>query len=99
MAIISITSQRFLSGLTVFDTYNGLNGTVVAMNLDTAAAPSLAPLYTGAFFLVQYSDATQQVFTTQGKRVDHTTGVALTGITLLTLNEKNALLGAGYPAL
>lgn len=93
-----LTNQRFISGINVFDTYNGLSGTIVQMNLNDTATTPLAPLYTGAFFVVQFTDATVQVFTIQGKRVDHTLATVLAGVTLLTRIEYVALLGAGYPA-
>ena len=93
-----VTNQRFIAGLSVFDTYSGLNGTVVQMNLNDTATHALAPLYTGAYFVVEFSDSTTQMFTVGGNRIDHTTGDPLPGITLLTLAEKTALLGVGYPA-
>jgi len=96
MAII--TTQRFISGLTVFDTYTGKSGTIVQMNLNTDAVIALSPFYVGAYFVVQFVDQTLQVFTLQGKRVDIGSGIPLTGVTLLTNSEKTALLGAGYPA-
>lgn len=95
MAIV--TKQRFISGLKVFDTYAGQDGTIVLMNLDDASVHPIAPLYTGTHFLVMYADSTLQLFTIEGRRIDHTTGVNLPGITLLTAAEKTALMGAGYP--
>jgi len=96
MSIVS--KQRFISGLSVFDTYSGLDGTIVQMNLDTLAQNSLSLTFQGAHFVVNFSNSTLQLFTTEGKRVDHTTGSNLDGVTLLTAPEKTALLGAGYPS-
>lgn len=93
-----ITTQRFIAGLTVFDTYSGFNGTIVQMNLNDDAVNPVAPLYVGAYFVVQFTDLSLQLFTLQGKRVDSFSGLPLTGVTLLTNAEKTALLGAGYPA-
>lgn len=93
-----VTTQRFLTGLNVFDTYSGLNGTIVQMNLNDDAVNAVAPLYVGAYFVVQFTDSSVQLFTLQGKRVDSFTGLPLAGVTLLTNSEKTALLGAGYPA-
>jgi hypothetical protein len=93
-----VSTQRFITGLPVFDTYSGLDGSIVLVNLDVSSVHALAPLYTGAHFVVNFSDSSLQVFTVEGKRVDHTTGNALAGVTLLTKPEKTALLGAGYPA-
>lgn len=91
-------NQRFLTGLAVFDTYSGLSGNIVSMYLDNAAVPPLAPLYTGAYFVVQLNDSTLQTFTASGKRIDHTTGIPTGGVTLLANVEYYAALGAGYPA-
>ena len=92
-------TQRFLSNTLIFDTYSGLSGEIQELNLDSAAVPSLAPLYTGAYFVVRLNRVSNQLqtFTVAGRMVDHTTGVPVGGITLLTLNEYTALLGAGYP--
>ena len=91
--------QRFITGTSVFDTYSGLSGEIQEMNLTSAAVPSLAPLFTGAYFVVRLNRGTNplQTFTIAGKMIDHTTGIVLSGITLLTLNEYTVLLGAGYP--
>lgn len=90
-------SQRFLSGTDVFDTVKGMRGTIQQMNLDNAAIPPLAPLYTGAYFVVLRTDSTLQTYTDQGKQIDHVTGISFSGITLLTQKEYIAILGAGYP--
>jgi hypothetical protein len=90
------TTQRFLTNLSVFDTYSGKLGTIIETNFDDTSVPALAPSYTGAYFIVLL-EATRQVFTKDGRRVDHTTGIALTGITLLTLAEYTTLSGVGYP--
>lgn len=90
-------SQRFISGTDVFDTVKGMRGAIQKMDLDSAAVPPLAPLYTGAYFVVLRADATLQVYTDQGKQVDHVTGVPFSGITLLTQKEYIAILSAGYP--
>ena len=90
-------AQRFISGTDVFDTVKGMRGTIQKMDLDSSAIPPLAPLYTGAYFVVLRADATLQTFTDQGKQVDHSTGVPLSGITVLTQKEYVAILGAGYP--
>jgi hypothetical protein len=92
-------AQRFITGLDVFDTYSGLTGTIQEANLDPLAVPTLAPTFTGAFFTVKLSTSALQVFTIEGKRVDHTTGVVLDGITLLTLVEYRAMTGVGYPSV
>lgn len=89
--------QRFITGLEVFDTYSGLGGTIQEMNLDVNAVPAHAPLYTGAFFTVKFSSQALQVFTTEGRRVDHATGEWLDGITLLTKLEYIAIVAVGYP--
>ena len=91
------TAQRFLTGYSVFDTYRGKPGSIIEANFDTTAVPTLAPLYTGKFFVVEFNDLTRQTFSTEGKRIDHTTGVTLLGVTLLTQLEYTALIGAGYP--
>jgi len=93
-----VFKQRFISGLTVFDTYSGLDGTIVQMNLDTLAQNSLSPSFQGAHFVVNFTNSSLQLFTTDGKRVDHFSGSTLSGVTLLTSLEKTALLGAGYPS-
>lgn len=92
-------SQRFLTNMLVFDTYSGVSGEIQEMNLDSSAVPSLAPLYTGAYFVVRLNRLANQLqtFTIAGRMIDHTTGVELDGVTLLTLNEYTALLAAGYP--
>jgi hypothetical protein len=92
-------SQRFITGTSVFDTYSGLSGEIREMNLSASAVPSLAPLYTGAYFVVNLYRVTNpyQTFTVAGRMINHTTGAVLEGVTLLTFNEYNALLGAGYP--
>jgi len=92
------TNQRYIAGLSVFDTYNGLDGTIVQMNLDTSATNPLCPMWMGAHIVVLFSGSTGQIFTLGGKRVEHNTGLPLSGVTLLTLAEKTALLGAGYPS-
>ena len=93
------TSQRFITGLLVYDTYNGKDGTISEMNLNTnATRTALSTSYVGAYFVVTYSDSTLQLFTLAGKRVVDNAGNTLTGVTLLTANEKTALMGAGYPA-
>jgi hypothetical protein len=91
-------TQRFVSGLDVFDTYSGSLGTIQEMNLGSNAIPPLAPLFTGPYFSVLLKTPnTLQTFTQDGKRIDHTTGVPLLGITLLTLNEYNAAVSVSYP--
>lgn len=94
-----MATQRFIAGTSVFDTYAGCSGEITEMNLNTMATPSLAPMFVGAYFVVKLNDgfATPQVFTTAGKRVDHSSGNILSGVTLLTSSEYTALLGAGYP--
>ena len=91
--------QRFLANTLVFDTYSGVSGEIQEMNLDSTAIPALAPSYTGSYFVVRLNRVSNQlqVFTLAGRLVDHTTGVIVDGITLLTLNEYTALLAAGYP--
>lgn len=91
------TTQRFITGLSVYDTYNGLDGTISEMNLNNNAVHSLSLLYVGPYFVVMFTDMSLQLFNIQGKRVNATTGVVLKGVTLLNTAEKNALLGAGYP--
>ena len=90
-------AQRFISGLDVFDTYSGRIGTIQEVNLSETAVPPLSPAFTGAYFSVMLSTGILQVFTVEGRRVDHTTGVALEGITLLTKPEYLAIVAAGYP--
>lgn len=90
-------TQRFLTGLAVYDTWYGKTGNIVAAFLDTTAVPPLAPLYTGEYFVVEYADGVRQTFTSKGKRIDHTLGTVLPGVTLLTSLEYTAVLGAGYP--
>jgi len=94
-----MTTQRFITGTSVFDTYSGLSGEIQEMNLASSAIPSLAPLYTGPFFVARLNRLLNplQTFTTAGKMVDHTTGSVLSGVTLLTQAEYTVLLGAGYP--
>ena len=92
-------TQRFVSGLPVFDTYYGMSGNIVAMFLDSVAVPPLAPLFTGAYFLVEFQDSTRQTFTSAGKWIDHVTGVTFPGVTLLTSTEYTALVGVGYPTV
>lgn len=94
-----MASQRFLVGTSVFDTYAGVTGEIQEMNLASSAVPSLAPLFTGAFFVVKLNRTVNQnqVYTTAGKIVDHTTGAVADGVTLVTSTEYTALLGAGYP--
>ena len=89
-------AQRFLSGLDVFDTYSGRAGTIQEVNLSGTAVPPLAPTFTGAYFTVSLAGVLQ-VFTTDGRRVDHTTGVVLDGISLLTKVEYMAIVAVGYP--
>jgi len=95
------TVQRFVSGLDVFDTFNGLKGTIIELSFDSTAVPALAPLYTGRFFVVEFSDATRQVFTVSGTRINHSTGVTVStpndGVTLLTAKELSVVVGVGYP--
>ena len=92
-------AQRFIAGTSVFDTYSGLSGEIQEMNLSATGVPSLAPQYTGQYFVVRLNRLTNQLqaFTASGKMIDHATGVALAGVTLLTLNEYTAILAAGYP--
>lgn len=92
------TLQRFITGLTVFDTYTGKTGTISQMNLDLAATNPFAVPYVGPYFLVLFADTTTQLFTVSGNRIDMVTGVPTTGVTLLTQNEKITLMGVGYPA-
>ena len=92
------TLQRFVTGLTVYDTYNGLDGTITQMNLNNDATNLLSAMYVGAYFVVTFTDNTSQLFNLKGRRVINSSGDLLPGVTLLTLVEKNALLGAGYPA-
>jgi hypothetical protein len=96
---MATVSQRFLSNTLIFDAFSGLSGEIQEMNLDSSAVPPLAPLYTGAYFVVRLNRLTNQLqtFTLAGRMVDHVTGVPLGGVTLLTLNEYTALLAAGYP--
>lgn len=92
--------QRYLTGVEVFDTYTGKSGSIVQMNL--LPAPVVNPytgLYTGPYFIVQFTDATLQLFTYYGTRVDHTTGSVTSGVTLLTLKEYNAAVAMGYPTI
>jgi len=91
-------TQRFITGLPVYDTYSGLQGTIVVMNLDVSAVPPLAPTFTGSYFIVEFSNTMRQSFTTGGKRVSHVDGSVLAGTTLLTAGEYSALLAAGYPS-
>lgn len=92
-----ITSQRFLTGLAVFDTYNGLDGTISSMNLDIASTNALSPGYVGPWFVVTFVDGTQALFNLKGQRVTDPAGDLLGGVTLITQAEKVALLSAGYP--
>ena len=91
--------QRFLANTAIFDTYSGLSGEILEMNLSSTAVPPLAPLFTGAYFVVRFNRVSNQLqtFTVAGRMVDHTTGIPVNGITLITLNEYTALLAAGYP--
>jgi hypothetical protein len=92
-------TQRYATNLNVFDTYKGLSGLIIQMDLSLTSplANPLAPAYTGSWFVVQFTDATLQLFTDQGQRVDHSTGIPTVGVTLLTLSEYNAAATAGYP--
>jgi hypothetical protein len=92
-------TQRFITGTSVFDTYSGCTGEIQEMNLSSAAVPSLAPLYTGTYFIVRLTRTINplQAFTVQGKMIDHTSGAVLAGVTLVTSIEYTALLSAGYP--
>ena len=94
-----MATQRFIIGTSVFDTYSGCSGEIQEMNLAAAAVPSLAPLYTGTYFIVRLTRSISplQAFTTAGKMIDHTTGMTLAGVTLLTSAEYTVLLAAGYP--
>lgn len=94
-----MATQRFLTGTSVFDTYSGVTGEIQEMNFSATAVPSLAPLYMGPYFVVSLMRLVNplQVFTIAGKMVDHSTGVSLNGVTLLTSTEYSTLLGAGYP--
>lgn len=94
-------TQRFIIGTSVFDTFSGLVGEIQAMDLSPTAVPSLAPIYTGAYFVVSLSRAINplQTFTIAGQMVNHSTGTVLTGVTLVTQNEYLAMLGAGYPKI
>lgn len=91
--------QRFITGTSVFDTYAGVIGEIVEVNLQAGAVPDLAPLYTGPFFVVQLQRIVDplQVFTVAGRMVVHSTGVPVSGVTLVTQAEYTALLTAGYP--
>ena len=89
--------QRFITGLDVFDTYSGRKGTIQEVNLSDLAVPPLAPTFIGAYFTVMLSTGVLQVFTIAGRRVDHTTGIALEGITLLNQVEYLAITAVGYP--
>lgn len=91
------TNQRYLTGLAVYDTYNGLNGTIYQMNLDTGGTSILSPPYVGPYFVVQFTDGSLQMFTLLGRRIKPD-GYILAGTTLLTSSEKTAAVGAGYPA-
>jgi len=92
-----VTTQRFITGLAVYDTYCGMIGTIVAINFDNMAVCPVAPAYTGSYFVVQLADASLQGYTTAGKRIDSFSGEPLAGVTLLTDREKNVLFNAGYP--
>lgn len=92
-------AQRYVTGLQVFDTYTGLLGDIVQMNLNSGVISNpYTSLYTGMWFVVQLSSGSMQLFTNDGNRVDHTTGAVTTGATLLTFKEYVAALAAGYPA-
>jgi hypothetical protein len=90
-------AQRYLTGVEVFDTVTGFQGNIIQMDLDSAAIPPLAPLFTGAYFVVLLLSGNRQTYTDQGRQINHTTGVVNTGITLLTQKEWIAAMGAGYP--
>ena len=92
-----ITQQRFLTGLKVFDTYNGMDGTISSMDLNDTATNALSPMWVGPWFVVTFQDLSVQLFSTKGRRVIDSSGTLLDGVTLLTQAEKTALLSAGYP--
>jgi hypothetical protein len=93
-----VTTQRFISGVTVYDTYNGRDGTISEMNLNSTATHPLSTSYVGPYFVVTFNDSTTQLFTLAGRRVINNAGDTLDGVTLVTSSEKIALMGAGYPA-
>jgi hypothetical protein len=92
-----MATQRFITGTSVFDTYSGWAGEIQEMNLNSMAVPALAPSYTGSYFIVRLTSGINQAFTIAGRMINHTTGVPLVGVTLLTSAEYTALLAAGYP--
>jgi len=94
-----VTSQRFLTGLRVFDTYNGMDGIISEINLNDTATHPLSVGYVGPYFVATFADASVQLFTVRGRRVIDALGTLLPGVTLITQEEKTALLGAGYPAV
>lgn len=92
--------QRFIVGTDVYDTQVGQRGSIIQMNIDTSA--SLANPYTtnfsGPWFVTKFVDGvTLQMYTVKGQQINHTTGSSYVGVTLLTWNEYNAVVGAGYP--
>ena len=89
--------NRYLPILSVFDTYSGLPGEIVSLELAGTAVPPLAPLFVGPYLAVYLQDGSTQTFTAQGNRIDHSTGIPTLGCTLLTQIEYSTLLGAGYP--
>ena len=93
-----VTTQRFITGLPVYDTYNGMDGNISEMNLNSNATHPLSPMYVGPYFVVTFQDLSVQLYNTQGQRVIDASGTLLTGVTLITQLEKIALLSAGYPA-
>jgi len=91
------TTQRFITGVSVYDTYNGMDGSISEMNLNTTATHPLNAFYVGPYFVVTFQDSTVQLFNTNGQRVTNPSGTLLPGVTLITQLEKVALLSAGYP--
>jgi len=106
---MSASCQRYINEpgkyTLVFDTYTGKWGSIIEWNLSTNAVPPLAPLYTGPYMVILYKDeygvdtTDKQVFTSEGKRVDHTTGTTTDGIVLLNRKETEAIMTVGYIAL
>ncbi len=90
-------TQRFITGIDVFDTYLGQRGQISEMNLTSAAVPPLAPFYSGPYFVVDYANGVRQTYTTAGRRVEQAGSLVVPGITLLTQNEYTSLISAGYP--
>ena len=85
-------NNRFVTGLTVFDAYTCLSGSITEFNLDTAAVPVLAPDYTGPYFVVKFMGFSS-VFTPGGNKI----GVGRKELTqLIAVNNPSGALNNKY---